>query len=139
MKPAKNLWGPKFWSDRLNSGPKLVFLSFSQVWFICFPENCIDNNLEHCLTTSRCKNHEKSFGAPSQVQNQGFCYFLKVASLVFLDVAQDCSLEQCLTSSRAETSQKYFVSQIGTKMIFPILILLSVHSNLLVLFHLFNQ
>ena len=32
-----------------------------------------------------------------------FCFhFLKVASLVFLDIAQDCSLGQCLTSSRAE-------------------------------------
>ena len=31
---------------------------------------------------------------------------IKVASLVFLDIAQDCSLGQCLTSSRAETSKK---------------------------------
>ena len=33
-----------------------------------------------------------------------FCYFLKVVSLVSIDIAQDCSLGQCLTSSRAETS-----------------------------------
>ena len=29
--------------------------------------------------------------------------FLRVASLIFLDIAQDCSLGQCLTHSRAET------------------------------------
>ena len=44
--------------------------------------------------------------APNWVRNQDFCYFLKVASLVFLDVAQDCSYGQCLTSNRAETSKK---------------------------------
>ena len=35
-----------------------------------------------------------------------FCDFLKVALLVFFDIAQDCSLGQCLTSSRAKTSKK---------------------------------
>ena len=35
-----------------------------------------------------------------------FCHFLKVASLVFLNIAHSCSFEQCLTSSRAETSKK---------------------------------
>ena len=35
-----------------------------------------------------------------------FCHFLKVASLVFLGIAQNCSLEQCLTSRRAETSKE---------------------------------
>ena len=49
---------------------------------------------------------KKNWGAPNWVQNQGFCYFLKVASLVFLDIAQNCILGQCLTSSRAETSKK---------------------------------
>ena len=33
----------------------------------------------------------------------GFSPFLKLASLVFLDIAQDCSLGQFLTSIRAET------------------------------------
>ena len=49
---------------------------------------------------------EKISGAPKWVQHYGFCHFLKVTSLVFLDIAQDCSLGQSLTSSRAETSKK---------------------------------
>ena len=35
-----------------------------------------------------------------------FCHVLKVAPLVFPDIAQDSSLGQYLTSSRAETSKK---------------------------------
>ena len=46
-----------------------------------------------------------------RVQNKGFSHFFKVASLVFLDIAQDCSLGQCLTSSRDKTSKKIFVAQ----------------------------
>ena len=46
---------------------------------------------------------KKVFGVPNWVRNYGFCHFLKVASLVFFDIAQDCSLVQCLPSSRAET------------------------------------
>ena len=32
---------PKFMPKELKSGPKLGFLSFSQVWFFSFPGNCI--------------------------------------------------------------------------------------------------
>ena len=46
---------------------------------------------------------KKVSGAPNWVRNDGFCHFLKVASLFFLDIAQDCSLGPCATSSRAET------------------------------------
>ena len=35
--------------------------------------------------------------------------FIKVASLVFLDIAQYCSLGQCLTSDRAEISKKNYL------------------------------
>ena len=49
---------------------------------------------------------KKNSGPLNWVQNQSFCHFLKVASLVFLDIAQDCILGQCLTSSRAETLKK---------------------------------
>ena len=65
--------------------------------------------MEQCLT-SRCKTHEKNLGgvwAQNWAQNEGFCHFLKCASLVCLDIAQDCSLLQCLTSSRAEISKKF--------------------------------
>ena len=49
---------------------------------------------------------KKKIVAPNWVQNEGFCHFLKVASLIFLDIEQDCSLgQQCLTFSRAGTSK----------------------------------
>ena len=70
--------------------------------------------------------------ASNWVQNQGFCYLLKVASLVSPDIAQDYSLRQCLTSGGTETSKKKFLVQIGVKMIFSILMSSSVHSNLFV-------
>ena len=41
---------------------------------------------------------KKNSGVSNWVGNQGFYHFLKVASLVFLDIAQDCSLGQCLAS-----------------------------------------
>ena len=49
---------------------------------------------------------KKKSGAPNWVRNKGFCHFLKVTSLVFLDIAQGYSLGQCQTSSRAETSKQ---------------------------------
>ena len=59
--------------------------------------------MEHSLTTSRGKIHEKGFGGAKLGPKLGFLHFLKVASLVFLDITQDCYLGQCLTSSRGET------------------------------------
>ena len=53
----------------------------------------------------------------------------KLRFYLFLKVA---SLGQCLPSNRAEISKKSFVAQIGTEMIFSILMSLSVHSDLLV-------
>ena len=58
---------------------------------------------------------------PQMGPKLGFYLFLKVVSL-----------GQCLPSSRAEISKKGFVAQIGTEMIFSILMLLSIHSDLLV-------
>ena len=62
--------------------------------------------MEHFLTTSRDKIHEKTLGLQIGSKLRFFCHFLKVASLVFFDIAQDCSLRQCLTSSRPKTSKK---------------------------------
>ena len=42
-------------------------MPFSQVWFISFPGNCIDDRLEHCLTASRGETHEKSFATKIRV------------------------------------------------------------------------
>ena len=67
----------------------------------------------------------------------GFCYFLKVASLYFLDIAQNCSLGRYLKPSRAEISKKN-VANVGAEMIFSILISLSVHSNLSLTFYVIN-
>ena len=67
------------------------------------------------------------------VRNKGFCYFFKVATSLFLDIAQDFSFGQCLTSSWAETSRKKIVTRSWTKIIFSILLSLSVHSNSLVI------
>ena len=60
----------------------------------------------------KIKFTKKNLGAKNWVRNYVFRHFLKLASLVFLDIAQDCSLGQCLTSTRAETSEKNFVAQI---------------------------
>ena len=65
--------------------------------------------MEHCLTPSSGKIHDKKIGGGGGAklgQKFGFLHFLKVASLVFLDIAQDCCLGQCLISSRAETLKK---------------------------------
>ena len=63
-------------------------------------------------TCKKKKIGDPNLGLMGQNWTQNFCYFLKVASLVFLDIARDCSLEQCVTSSRAETSQKIFCGPI---------------------------
>ena len=68
-KTCKKIWGLKFGPNGPKSVPKLNFLPKSEVRLISFPGNCIDDSLEHCLTTSRGKTHDKSFGASSWVQN----------------------------------------------------------------------
>ena len=50
---------------------------------------------------------EKVLGPQAGSEIRVFAIFLKVASLVFLDIAQDCSLTQCLTSGRAESSPNW--------------------------------
>ena len=54
------------------------------------------------------KPMKKNFGGLKFGPKFGFWNFLKVALLVFLDIAQDCSLGQCLKSSGAGTSKKKF-------------------------------
>ena len=39
-KPRKKFGGTNLGKNRQKSGPKIVFLPFSQVWFISFPLNC---------------------------------------------------------------------------------------------------
>ena len=60
------------------------------------------------------KPMKKNFGGLKFGPKFGFWNFLKVALLVFLDIAQDCSLGQCLKSSGAGTSKKNFISILET-------------------------
>ena len=84
------------WTKRAKTGPKLFSHSVS-VAFLYIAQ--VDS------LTSRAKTDKKTFGAQNCARNQGFCHFLKFASLLFLDIVQDCSLGQCLTSSRDRTSK----------------------------------
>ena len=38
---TKKIWQPEFVPNGSKSGPKLSFWTFSEVWFISFPWNCI--------------------------------------------------------------------------------------------------
>ena len=40
-KTSQKFSGAHLWPNRQKSGPKLVFLPFSQVWLISFPLNCM--------------------------------------------------------------------------------------------------
>ena len=86
--------GPKCWPNGAKSDPKLGFSPLSQVWFISFPLNCIGNNFEQCLTTSRGKACENfCWGADidqtgqNRAQSYVFCRFLKFGSFVILEIA----------------------------------------------------
>ena len=73
---------PKIVSNRPKSGPKLSFLSFSQVSCISFSKKIAQNdNLEQCLMTSGGKTH-KNIGSPhfdqmaqKRAKNQVFVTF----------------------------------------------------------------
>ena len=93
LKKKKKNWRPGFGPK---SGPKLGFLLFSQIWFTSF--------LLYCIV----KTQGKKLGTQNWAQNYNSRHFLKVASLVFLDIAEDCNVGECLISSIAETSKKNF-------------------------------
>ena len=66
------------------SGPKLGFLSF----FLKFGplvslEITLDDSLEHCLTISRGKTHEKNFRGPKLVPKLGFLLFSQGCIITF--------------------------------------------------------
>ena len=60
---------------------------------------------QQCLTSSRSKTHENKFWGPNLGQNRAR-YFLKIGSLVFLEVEYNDSLRQFRTSSRGKTHEK---------------------------------
>ena len=63
VKTTKKIFGPNLGQNGPKPGPKLVFLPFSQVWFIIFLLSCMDdticNYLGQFLTTSRGKTCKK--------------------------------------------------------------------------------
>ena len=82
-KKKKKNWLPEFGPNGPKSGLELGFLLFSQ-------------------TAKKFRGPQIGF----EIRVFAIFSFLKVASLVFLDIAQDFSLGQCLISNRAETSKK---------------------------------
>ena len=58
----KILW-PKFGPSELKSGLKSVFLSFSEVCSLVFLKIEYKDSLQHYLTPSIGKTHEKNLGA----------------------------------------------------------------------------
>ena len=48
-------------------------------------------------------------------QNLVFCHFLKLSSLVFLEIVYNHSLQHCIISSRSKTYKKIFGHQIWTE------------------------
>ena len=66
------------------------------------------DRLELYITSSRGKTQKKFWDSKCEPEISFFSHFLKIASLVFLDIAHDCSLGQFLTSSKVETSKQTF-------------------------------
>ena len=84
----------------------------------------------------------KKIGGPKLGPKFGFLPFSQscIIRLVFLDIAQDCSLGQCLSSSKAEiTKKKKKNLSRNSEMIFSILMLSIIHSDLLVKLTFFEQ
>ena len=141
VKATKNNWGPKFELNLPKSSLKLGFLSFFQVWFISFPENCIAWKLGRLLSIIKSKIYEKKIQGPKLYPNSGV--LLPFSQGCIISFPWSCTrlqLGEFLTSSRAETSnktkkqqqQKKMVAQIVAKRIFSILMSSRVHSNLFV-------
>ena len=114
MKPDfwKKMWWLEFGPKEPKLGPKLGFLPFSQVWFISFSWNSINGSLQQCLISSGRKIHKK-FLRPKFESNEPksgprlvFCHFLKVGSLVFLEIPYNDSFQPCLISSTDKTCKK---------------------------------
>ena len=106
-KATKNNWGPKFELNLPKSSLKLGFLSFFQVWFISFPENCIAWKLGRLLSIIKSKIYEKKIQGPKLYPNSGV--LLPFSQGCIISFPWSCTrlqLGEFLTSSRAETSNK---------------------------------
>ena len=70
--------GPNLRQTGQNRVQNKFFFNFLKLVLLIFPEIAYDYGLEHYLTTSRGKSHEKISGDPNWVRNYGFCHFVKV-------------------------------------------------------------
>ena len=75
----------------LNQAQNEVFCHFLEFGSLVFLDIAYNDSLKQCLTSSKCKTHEKNFGGPNfdqtsqkQAGNQVFHHVLKFGSLVFL-------------------------------------------------------
>ena len=86
--------GPNLRQAGQNRVQNKFFFNFLKLVLLVFPEIAYDYGLEHYLTTSRGKSHEKNFWGPKLGPKLRFLPFCQ-GCIIFLDIAQDCSSGQC--------------------------------------------
>ena len=121
-------WEPKFGLNEPKSGPKLSFSPLFQVCFMSFlklQRMLAWNNVWPLAEIKFTKTILRDPKLDPEIRF--FCYFLKVASLVFLDIAQDCSLGQFPTSCRAQIGKKWVFPDARGRPVKPVFCVLNRH------------
>ena len=114
MKSVKNFLSPNLVEGGQNQSRNQVFCYFFKFGSVIFLEIAYSDTLQQSVAFSRGKICKKNLGpnlvqgGQSRSQNQVFCYFLKFASLVFLEIAYSDRLQQCVTYSRGKMYEKNF-------------------------------
>ena len=107
------------WCGRLSVHPSVCpSLSFFNIGSLFFFDNIHDDSWPRYPVTDQTRFLKKKTGAwiwAKWARNYIFCHFLKLASLVLLDIVYNDSLQQCGTSSRSKFHLKNVGSQISTK------------------------
>ena len=117
VKPMKKYFWAQIWAK---ISPKTCFFChFLKFGLSVSLEIAYNDSLQQCLTYNRSKTHEKKFWGPNlgqrernQSRNLFFCHFLKLGSLVFLEIACNESLQQCITYLRGKMYEKKLGTQI---------------------------
>ena len=96
----KKNWRPETGPNEPKSGPKLVFLPFSQVYSLVFLEIMYNDSLQQSITLGKAHNKIGSLNLGQNGPKSGptlvFRHFLKFGSLVFLEITYNNSLQQCI-------------------------------------------